>query len=102
MASSRTVFARMRRSSDSERCSTYQTSSSMRSGHGQRGAALDLGPAGDARPHLEPAPLALGVAVDLLLHGRARADDRHLALEHVDEVGQLVEREAAQQRAPRG
>ena len=28
---------------------------------------------------------------------RARADDRHLAAEHVDEVGQLVERRAAQQ-----
>ena len=80
VASIRTVRARMRRSSRSERCSTYQTSSSIRSGHGS-----DVRPLICAHPvmpglHLEPAALALRVAVDLLLHGRARPDDRHLAL----------------------
>src|SRR5215207_3219919 len=41
---------------------------------GQRRTALDLRPAGQAGQHVEPAALALGVAVDLHLHGRARAD----------------------------
>ena len=68
-------------------------------GPGEGGAALDLRPAGDAGADREAAALALRVAVDLDLHGRARADERHLAAQHVDEVGQLVERRAAQQRA---
>ena len=37
--------------------------------------------------------------VDLLLDRGARADDRHLPPQHVHEVGQLVEREAAQEGA---
>ena len=65
----------------------------------QRGAAVDLRPAGDPGQRVEPAPLALVVAVDLDLHGRARADERHLAAQHVDEVRHLVERRAAQPRA---
>src|SRR4051794_30217677 len=38
-----------------------------------------------------------GVVVDLGLDRRARADDRHLAAEDVDEVGDLVERGAAEE-----
>ena len=47
----------------------------------------------------EPAALALGVLRDLRRHRRPRADQRHLAAQHVDEVRQLVERGAAQERA---
>ncbi len=65
----------------------------------QRGAAVDLGPARDAGLHVEPAALALGVTVDLLLDRRARAHDRELSAQHVDQVRQLVEREAPQQAA---
>jgi hypothetical protein len=46
----------------------------------------------------QAAALALGVAVDLHLDGRARADDRHLSAHDVDQVRQLVERRAAQER----
>ena len=54
---------------------------------------------GDARLHREPAELARRVLLDLHAHGRARADDAHVARQHVDEVRQLVQREPAQQRA---
>ena len=95
----RDVRARILRSSRSERCSTYQRSSSMRSLHGS-----DARPLTCAQPvmpglDLQPAALALGVLVDLHLDRRARADDRHLAAQDVDQVRQLVERGAAQERA---
>jgi hypothetical protein len=63
------------------------------------GAAVDLRPAGDPRLDGEAAALAIRVLVDLDRDGRPRADDRHLALEDVDQVGDLVERGAAQQGA---
>ena len=93
----RRCASRMRRSRRQERCSMYQRSSSMRSSHGS--AARPLTCAQPVMPGLDrQAPaLALGVAVDLDLDRRARADDRHLAAQHVDEVRQLVERRAAQQ-----
>ena len=65
----------------------------------QRGAAVDLRPAGQAGPDRQPPALALAVLGDLRGHGRARADQRHLAAQHVPEVRQLVERGAPQQRA---
>ena len=64
----------------------------MRSAHGSDGAAVDLRPAGDPRLDREPAALALVVLLDLHRQRRARADQRHLAAQHVDEVRQLVER----------
>ena len=69
---------------------------------GQRRAPVDLRPAGDAGAHGEPAALALGVLVDLDLHRRPRAHERHLAGEHVDQVRQLVDRVAAQPGADAG
>ena len=65
----------------------------------QRRAAVDLRPTGDARADGEAAAFALGVLRDLRRQRRARADDRHLAAQHVDEVGQLVHRRPSQQRA---
>ena len=62
----------------------------------QRRAAVDLRPAGDAGQRVEPVALALVVAVDLDLDGRARADERHLAAQHVHQVGHLVEGGPAQ------
>src|SRR5687767_14526124 len=58
-------------------------------------AAVDLRPARQPRADREPAALALGVLRDLDLDRRAGADDRHVAAQHVDEVRQLVDREAA-------
>ena len=66
---------------------------------GDAGAALDLGPAGDPGPDLVAAVLARRVVVDLGGDRRARADDRHLAAQDVDQVGDLVERGAAQEAA---
>src|SRR6059036_2172607 len=57
----------------------------------QRGAAVDLGPAGDARFNLQPTALPGGVLLDLNGDRRTRADDRHLAAEHIPQVRQLVE-----------
>ena len=79
----------------------YQRSSSIRSSQGSVGAAVDLRPAGDPGLDREAAALALRVLRDLHRDRRARADDRHLAAQHVDEVRQLVERRAAQERARR-
>ena len=66
---------------------------------GDAGAALDLGPAGDPGQDLVAAALARGVVVDLGGDGRARADDRHLAAQDVDQVRDLVERGAAEEAA---
>src|SRR5205807_2023729 len=60
---------------------------------GQCRAAIDLGPAGDPRLHLEPATLARRVALDLVGKGRSRADQAHLAPHDVPELRQLVEGE---------
>ena len=65
----------------------------------QRRAAVDLRPAGQAGPDGEPLPLAVRVVVDLDLQRRARPDQRHLAAQDVDQVRQLVDRRAAQERA---
>src|SRR5262249_14289587 len=58
---------------------------------GDPGAALDLGPAGDPGADLVAPPLPRRVVVDLGRDRRARADDRHLAAQDVDQVRDLVE-----------
>src|SRR5215831_14093790 len=45
----------------------------------EAGAALDLRPAGDARPDVEPVALPLVVLLDLVAQRRPRPDDRHVA-----------------------
>ncbi len=65
----------------------------------ERGAAVDLRPARQPGLDLEPAALALGVALDLVGERRARADEAHLAAQHVPQLGQLVDRGLAQQVA---
>src|SRR5690606_28098265 len=67
--------------------------------------AVHLGPAGDPGLH----HVLLHVLRHLLLELRdehrplrARPDDRHLALEHVDELRQLIEARAAQERPEAG
>src|SRR5881275_2289653 len=55
------------------------------------GAAVDLGPARDARLHVEPVQLPLVVLLDLVAQRRTRADDRHVAADDVPELRQLVE-----------
>src|SRR5204863_1809144 len=68
----------------------------------QRRAAVDLRPAGDSGLDLKPAALALAVLLDLHLESRTWADDRHLAAQHVPEIGHLVERVAPQERSDPG
>jgi hypothetical protein len=57
------------------------------------------GQGSDARPLTCAQPVMPGLSAS---RPRWRSDDRHLALEDVDEVGQLVDRGAAQQRADLG
>ena len=64
--------------------------------------AVDLRQAGDAGAHLVADHVAVDqLAVHLVVRDgvRARADDAHAPLQHVDELRQLVERGAAQERA---
>ena len=95
----RAVRTRIRRSSRSEACSRYQRSSSIRSCHGSEARPFTCAQPVMPGARVEPHPLALAVAVDLHLHGRPRADQRHLAAQHVHQVRQLVERRAPQPRA---
>ena len=46
----------------------------------------------------KPAALALGVLGDLHRDRGARADERHLATHHVQEIGQLIQRSPTQKR----
>ena len=74
-------------------------------GAGFAAVAVDLGPAGDAGLDLVADHVALDqVAVHLVVrHGvGARADDAHAALQHVDELGQFVQRVLAQEGADAG
>src|SRR5687767_226055 len=64
---------------------------------GEACAAVDLGPAGDPGQDLQPSALAVGVALDLIGEGGARADEAHVASDDVPELRQLVDREPAEQ-----
>ncbi len=66
------------------------------------GAAGDLPEPGDAGFHGQPPALPALVALDLVGDRRPRPDQRHLSLEHVDELRQLVEGPAAQPAADGG
>ena len=99
VSSSRAVCSRMRRSRRSDQCSMYQRSSSIRSCHGSAARPLTCAqPVMPGSTASRPSWRSV-YCVDLHPHGRARADQAHLAAQHVDEVRQLVEREAPQQRA---
>ena len=64
---------------------------------GIAGRAEDLPGAGHARREVQPAAVpALDLAV-LVEHERARADEAHLAAQHVRQLRKLVERGAAQE-----
>ena len=93
------VRARISRSTVGERCSTYQTSSSIRSSHGSAArpwiCAQPVMPGLD----LEPAPLPRRVPLDLVAKRRPRADHAHVAADDVPELRQLVDREPAQDPA---
>src|SRR5262245_2178686 len=62
-------------------------------------APADLRQAGQARFYVKPFAVPGLIAFDLIRNGRARADQRHLAFEDVEDLGQLVEAQAAQERA---
>src|SRR4051812_7272750 len=59
----------------------------------ERGAAVDLRPAGDPRLDVEPVELPFVVLVDLVAERRPRTDDRHVAAHDVPELRELVEAE---------
>src|SRR5215212_5581209 len=61
----------------------------------QLAAAVNLHRAGQAGTHLEPEALRLAVALDQPQLFGARADQAHVAEQHVEELWQLVEAGAA-------
>ena len=77
-------------------------SSSIRSGQGSDARPLTCAQPGQPGADREPLALAVRVGVDLGLQRRARPDQRHLAAQHVDQVRQLVDRRAPQERADAG
>ena len=68
----------------------------------RRVATVHLGPAGDARPNLQPAGLFVAVPVEVAHRQRPRPDERHLAAHDVDERRQLVETRRPQESADPG
>ena len=62
-------------------------------------SGLHLPPAGDAGLAAEELVEVVAVVGELIVHDRARADDAHLTLEDVDELGELVEGGLAQDAA---
>ena len=69
---------------------------------GQVGASADLPQSGHARLDQQPAGHVLVVPGDLGRQRRPRPDQAHVALEHVDQLRQLVQRPLAQERADPG
>ena len=67
-----------------------------------RVAAVHLRPPGDARAHLVAARLLGGVERQVLHEQRARAHQAHVAVHHVEQLGQLVDARAAQPLPERG
>ena len=65
----------------------------------QVAAAADLPQPGDARQHDVAAPVPFFHELAVAQRQGARADEAHVALEHVEELRQLVEAEAPQQAA---
>ncbi len=93
------VSARIRTSRPTERFSTYSRSTESRSSNVELPAPVDLHRAGDSRLDREPEHVRGLVAVDELDLLGARADEAHVAEQHVDELRQLVEARPAQQPA---
>ena len=74
-------------------------------GAGLAAVAIDLGPAGDSGLDLVSNHITFyEVAVDFVVrYGmRAGADDAHAPLQHIEELGQLIERVPAQEGADAG
>mgnify|MGYP003694496391 CR=1 FL=1 len=66
-------------------------------------ATVDLPEASDARLHAEAPPVPACIdAIDVAHRQRARADEAHVAHEHVRELRQLVEAQAAEQATEAG
>ncbi len=72
------------------------------SSHERSRPAGDLPQAGHARADVQPALDVGVVALDLGGQGRARPDEAHLAAEHVEQLGQLVDGEPADDGARPG
>src|SRR6185295_2237677 len=67
--------------------------------------AVDLGPAGDARLHLVAKHVSRHATPELFDEARplrSGADQAHLAAQHVEELGQLVEAPAPEEPAQPG
>lgn len=65
-------------------------------------ACLYLPQAGDARGHIESAQVAQLVLAHLAADGWPWTNNTHLAAQHIEELGQLVERILAQEAAQPG
>ena len=69
---------------------------------GEGVSAVDLAPAGDARGDLVTPRLLWRVPVEIADEERSRPDEAHVAAEHVPELGQFIEAEAADDLADAG
>ena len=65
-------------------------------------AAVDLGPAGDPRPHLMAPRLLRGVAPQVLHQKRPRPHQAHISFEDVEQLRQLIEAGGPQEAAEGG
>ena len=91
------VFSRIERSRKTDHCSRYRKSSRTRSSKSSSEPARDLPQPGDPRQHQVALLVPLLEPLEVAHRQRPRTDERHLAADHVDELRQLVEREAAQE-----
>jgi hypothetical protein len=71
-------------------------------GPGKRRAPVDLGPAREPWPDIQPAPLVLVVLLHLVAQRRPRADHTHVSADDVPQLRQLVDRRSSQDPANAG
>src|SRR6185437_5643199 len=62
-------------------------------------AAIHLPDAGDARRHQQAIAVAIAILLHLVAQGRTRADDAHVAAQHVEKLRQLVQAGGADKAA---
>ena len=85
------MAARILMSTAMERLSTYHTSRASLSSHVRGVASANLGETGQSRSHLMPAFLLVVIPTQVLGEQGPRAYQTHIASEHVEQLGKLIE-----------
>src|SRR5271165_3582901 len=65
-------------------------------------SAVDLAPASQPGPNIEPAKLIRRVLCNLLGNRWPRSDDRHISAQHVNQLGQFINLETPNPATDRG